>query len=135
MSIKQTKIALIKHLNTLLPLLPTGYEASSFVPPTGIYQRVQFGIGNPRDTTLGVGYFQQPVDMQIFINSPINLGDGVALDRAVLLQKHFRKGLALFEAGNPVHILQTARIQGSIVVGDKLIVPIIVQTLSEELCL
>lgn len=134
MSIKQTKIALIKHLNTLLPLLPTGYEASSFAPPTGIYQRVQFSISRPKDTILGVGYVQQSLQMQIFVNAPINLGDGTALDKAELLQKHFRRGLTLVAPTGPIHVFDTPQIAGTMVVGDRAIVPVIVQVLAEYLC-
>lgn len=134
MSIKNTQVALIKKLNLLLPLLPTAYEATSFTPPLTAYQRVQIVPRTIKDTVVGVGYIQQDVDFQIFVNCPVNLGTGAALDRAELLRRHFKRGTTLTELGTVVHVLKTPQIAGAIVVGDRVIVPVIVTVLAEFLC-
>jgi hypothetical protein len=134
MSILKTQTALIDHLKTLTPTLPTAYEGVSFTPPTGTYQRVQFLIQDPTDPVLGTGYYRENLELQIFVNSPNNKGVGEALSRAELLRVHFKKGLTIQKDTLRIHILETPRISGSAVIGDRLIVPILIPVVSEVLC-
>jgi hypothetical protein len=99
-----------------------------------MYQRVQFNIGRPVDPVLGTGYFREDVELQIFVNAPVNQGTGEALDRAELLRKHFAKGLALPEQGDMLHVLTTPQIAGCAVIGNRVIVPVIIAVTVEVLC-
>lgn len=134
MSVLKTQSGLIKHLNTLVPSLPTAYEGLSFTPPSGTYQRVQFRVNQPDDPVLGVGYYRERIEMQIFVNAPTNKGTGEALARAELLRTHFKKGTTISEAGVLMHILQTPQISGTIAVGDRIICPVLIDVTAEVLC-
>ena len=122
MAVLETQRGLIKHLNLLLPNLPTAYEGLSFTPPSTIYQRLQFRINQPDDPVLGTGYYRERMEMQIFVNAPTNKGTGEALSRAQLLRTHFKKGTTIVESGILIHILETPQISGTVALGDRIIV-------------
>ena len=134
MSVLKTERALIKHLNTLTPSLPTAYEGASFTPTSATYQRIQFRISPPDDPVLGTGYYRERIEMQIFVNTASNKGTGEALSRAELLRQHFKKSTTLTEDGMLIHILETPRIAGTIVVGDRVICPVLIPVTAEVLC-
>jgi hypothetical protein len=91
-------------------------------------------IKDPTDPVLGTGYYRENLELQIFVNSPNNKGVGEALSRAELLRTHFKKGLTIQKDTLIIHILETPRISGSAVIGDRLIVPILIPIVSEVLC-
>jgi hypothetical protein len=134
MSILKTQKALINHLKTLAPELPTAYEGVSFTTPIGTYQRVQFKINSPDDPVFGTGYHRERIEMQIFVNSPNNKGSGDALARAEALRKHYNKGLTLQDGTLRVHVLRTPTISGAVSIGDRLSVPVLIDVTSEVLC-
>lgn len=134
MSVLKTQKGLIKHLNLLLPNLPTAYEGVSFNPPTGVYQRIQFRISRPDDPVLGTGYYRERIEMQIFVNAPSNKGTGEALARAELLRTHFKKSTTISEDGVLIHVLETPQISGTMAVGDRIICPVLIDVTTEVLC-
>lgn len=139
MSVLKTQKGLIKHLNLLLPNIPTAYEGTGFGPgvpnpPPGNYQRVQFRINRPDDPVLGTGYYRERIEMQIFVNAPTNKGTGEALARAELLRTHFKKGTTIAEDGVLIHILETPQIAGTIAMGDRIICPVLIDVTAEVLC-
>ena len=134
MAVLETQRGLIKHLNLLLPNLPTAYEGLSFTPPSGIYQRLQFRINPPDDPVLGTGYYRERMEMQIFVNAPTNKGTGEALSRAQLLRTHFKKGTTISESGILIHILETPQISGTVALGDRIICPVLIDVIAEVLC-
>lgn len=131
MSIKKTQVGLIKHLQTLSPALPTAYEGVSFTPPTGMYQRVQFRISKPDDPVLGQGYYRERLEIQVFVYGAINKGTGEVLDRAEMLRQHFKKGTFLLEQQIPIHVLETPAISGTVVIGDRILCPVIITAVAE----
>lgn len=134
MSVLKTERALIKHLNLLTPALPTAYEGASFTPPPTIYQRVQFRVNQPDDPVLGTGYYRERIEMQIFVNAPSNKGTGEVLTRAEVLRQHFKKSTTLTEEGMLIHVLDTPHVSGTIVVGDRVICPVLINVTAEVLC-
>ena len=133
MSVFETQSALIKHLNTLSPALPTAYESASFTAPTGLYQRVQFRVSPPDDPVLGTGYYRERVELQIFIYGESNKGTGEVLQRAELLRQHFKKSTTLIESGLYIHVLETPQIAGTQVVGSRVVCPVLIPTVTEVL--
>ncbi len=134
MSLMKTIIGLTKRLNTLSPSLPTGYEGAKFDPPTTIYQRVQFVPRKPDDPVFGRGYYRERVEMQVFINAPLNKGTGEALTRAELVRNHFKKGTKFTEDSVVLHVLETPRIAGTAVISDRVVVPVLIDVIAEVLC-
>ena len=134
MSVLKTQKGLIKHLNLLVPAVPTAYEGASFNAPATIYQRLQFRINQPDDPVLGTGYYRERIEMQIFVNAPTNKGTGEALTRAELLRTHFKKGTTISEDGILIHILETPQISGTVAFGDRIICPVLIDVVAEVLC-
>lgn len=133
MSIKKTQVGLIKHLNLLTPALPTAFEAASFTAPVGMYQRVQFRINKPDDPVLGIGYYRERLELQIFIYGLTNKGTGEVLDRAEVIRQWFQKGTTIVESGVYIHVLETPMIAGVTPVGDRLFCPVLIPIVSEVL--
>lgn len=134
MSVLKTQKGLIKHLNLLVPSLPTAYEGASFTPPSTIYQRLQFRVNQPDDPVLGTGYYRERMELQIFVNAPANKGTGEALTRAELLRTHFKKGTTIAEDSILIHILETPQISGTVAFGDRIICPVLIDVTAEVLC-
>lgn len=133
MSVLKTQKALVKHLNLLMPNVPTAYEGASFTTPNTLYQRLQFRINRPDDPVLGTGYYRERMEMQIFVNAPTNKGTGEALTRAELLRTHFKKGTTIAEDGVLIHILETPQIAGTIAIGDRIVCPVLIDVTAEVL--
>lgn len=133
MSVFETQSALIKHLNTLSPALPTAYESAAFTAPIGLYQRVQFRVSPPDDPVLGTGYHRERVELQIFVYGESNKGTGEVLQRAELLRQHFKKSTTLIESGLYIHVLETPQIAGTQVIGGRVVCPVLIPTVTEVL--
>lgn len=126
MSIIEAEKAIRRHLLTLSPQLPTAYEAISFIPPDGMYQRLQFVINPPTDPTFGNYYHRENVQVQIFVVDKLDVGTLGAITRAEALRNLFSKGLTLEEDGIRMHVLRTPQIAGASVAGDRVIVPVLI---------
>jgi hypothetical protein len=127
MSIVLIKKALQKHLD-VMPALQTAYASVSFTPTQGVpYQRVQLIPRQPENPTFGDSYYREVGSFQIFLAYPSNKGEAQVLERAELVQKHFARGTTLTEGAIEVNILRTPQIAGSTIVGDRVIVPVIIQ--------
>jgi hypothetical protein len=131
MAVFETQSALIKHLNTLSPALPTAYESASFTVPSGLYQRVQFRISPPDDPVFGTGYYRERVEMQIFVYGDSNKGTGEVLQRAELIRQHFKKSTTLVESDLYIHVLETPQIVGTQVIGSRVVCPVLIPTITE----
>lgn len=126
MSITKAQTAIRKRLAALTPALPTAFEGISFVPPTGMYQRLQFVINPPTDPVFGRGYHRENIQVQIFVADKLDVGTAGAVARAELLRDWFYKGLTLTESGVSMIILRTPQIAGASVAGDRVIVPVLI---------
>lgn len=133
MSVRITQSALIKHLKLMLPAIPTAYPNVSFTAPTGLYQRVQFRVSPPDDPVFGTGYYRERVEMQIFVYGESNKGDGEVLTHAELLRKHFKKSTTLVDTGLYIHMLETAQIAGTNIVGSRIVCPVLIPVITEVL--
>lgn len=126
MSITKAQTAIRRRLAALTPALPTAFEGVSFVPPTGMYQRLQFVINPPTDPVFGRGYHRENIQVQIFVADKLDVGTAAAIARAELLRDWFYKGLTLTESGVSMIILRTPQIAGASVAGDRVIVPVLI---------
>ena len=126
MEILDTKRAVERKLNTLLPAIPTAYEGVTFSPPSGIYQYVQFVIGKPTDPVLGTEFHRENIEAQIFVCDVLGKGTANVLARAELTRELFTKGTFMLENNTRIHVLETPKIQGVLPTKDRLVVPIIV---------
>lgn len=131
MPIAETKRAAERHLSTLTPAIPTGYEGVKFDPPTTMYQRVQLSIRPPDDPVLGTGYYRERIQFQVFIVGEINKGTGEVLARAELVRNHFKKSTFLAEGDIRIHVLATPQISGSAIVQDRVVVPVLIDLVAE----
>lgn len=132
MAIAEIKRAAERHLNTLTPSMPTGYEGVTFNPPSNtLYQRVQFTVQAPEDPVLGTGFYRERLSMQIFVVGMLNKGTSEVLTRAELIRNKFAKGLVLNEENIKIHVLRTPQIAGTSVASDRLICPVIIELVAE----
>ncbi len=132
MAIIEVKRATERHLNTLTPIVPTGWEAVSFNPPKDqLYQRVQFLVQPPDDPVLGTGFHRERITMQIFVVGMINKGTSEVISRAELIRNRFAKGLVLNENNIKIHVLRTPQISGTAIASDRIICPVIVELVAE----
>ena len=131
MAIVEAEIAVRRLLQTLSPTLPTAYEGISFVPPDGMYQRVQFVVNAPTDPTLGNYFYRENIEVQIFVVDKLDVGTSAALQRAEAIRNLFHKGLSLEEGGFRIQILRTPQVSGVSVGNDRLVVPVLIPLIVE----
>jgi len=132
MALTEAKKALERRLTTLSPSLPTAYEGVSFTPPATMYQRVQFLIKNPEDVTIGDTYYREQIQMQVFVVDEPNKGTTSAITRAELIRNLFKKGTTLLEGDNRIHVLSTPKVAGVGGVGNRVIVPVLIDVKVED---
>lgn len=128
MGILDIQRAFEKRLLTITPTIQTVPVGVSFTPVTGTpYQKIQLVPRNPENPTMGDGYYREVGEFQIFICYPPNKGTADAIARAELTRSYFQRGTTLTEGGLEVIIPVTPYIAGASPVGDRLIVPVIIQ--------
>jgi len=131
MAIIEIKRAAERKLTSLSPSLPTAWEAVTFDPPNGLYQRVQFTIQAPDDPVLGTGFHRERMTMQIFVVGSANKGTSEVLNQAELIRNHFAKGLVLQEDNVKIHVLKTPQIAGNSIVSERVICPVLIELVAE----
>lgn len=131
MAIAETKRALERHLNGLIPTLPTAYEGASFEPPTTMYQRVQLVIRKPTDPVIGAGYHRDNLQLQIFIVGESNKGTAESIARAELVRDRFKKGTTFQEGVFRIHILETPSVGSVQPIGTRTITPVMIDVVTE----
>lgn len=132
MSIVNIKKALEKHLAGLLPKIATAHEGVSYVPENGVaYQRVVVVPRKPLNPTMGDDYYRDIGELQVFLAYPTAQGTGEVLARAELIRTHFKRATTLVEGDSRVLIVRTPQIVGTTTIGDRVIVPVIIEYSSE----
>jgi hypothetical protein len=127
MSIVNIKRAFEKKLALLTPAIQTSYEGLSFTPTAGVpYQKVQLVPRRNDNPVLGVEFYRANGEFQVFLAYPTNQGTTTALSRAELIQKFFKRGTTLVEAGTEVLVYETPQIMGTTISGDRVVVPVII---------
>jgi hypothetical protein len=127
-----TKRAVEKHLKSLDVNTPIGWEGVNFNPPVNqLYLRTQFVINSPTDPTISDKYYRERISFQVFVCDMKNKGTIGALTKAEQIRNHFNKGLTLVEDGTYIHVLTTPQITGTSSVSDRLIVPVIIELITE----
>lgn len=127
MSIVEAKTAIRNRLASITPKYPTAFEGTSFDPPTGMYQRLQFIISHPSDPTLGKYFFRENIEVQIFVIDNLDNGTDSVDTRAEFLRDNFDKGLTLSSGSIRMHILRTPQIVSAQVVGDRIVGAVFIQ--------
>lgn len=125
MEIVDVKKACETRLVTLTAL-PTAYEGVEFIPPASMYQRVQYQIFTPEDSTLPAGYHRERMQMQVFVVDVLGQGTTAALTRAGLIRDLFKRGTTIVESGTRILILNTPQVGATIIADGRLIVPVII---------
>jgi hypothetical protein len=131
MALVETKRCLERRLMALTPSIPTAFEGESFEPPQTIYQRVQLMIKDPVDPVFSAGYHREEVQLQIFIIDAPNSGTGTALARAELTRDWFKKGTTFEEGIFRIHILTTPKVGSTAPVGNRTIIPVLIDVVTE----
>lgn len=132
MAIIEIKRAAERHLSSLTPSVQTGWEGVSFQPPANtLYQRVQFTIKPPDDPVLGTGFYREKLTMQVFVVGMLNKGSSEVISRAELIRNYFKKGTTFLESGIRIHILQTPQVSGTMITGDRIVCPVLIELVAE----
>jgi hypothetical protein len=131
MAIIETKRALERHLMALVPTLPTAFEGVSFEPPSTMYQHCQLRIDTPDDSTNTSNYYRERTEFQVFIVGESNRGSGDIIQRAEKVRAHFPRASTLTEDGFLIHFLRTPTIGSAMVVGTRMVIPIMIEVLTE----
>jgi hypothetical protein len=128
MAILDIKKAFEKRLNSITPSIQTAYEAVSFTPTQGVpYQKVQLSPNQPENPTIGDGYYREVGEFQVFLCYPSNKGTSEVLTRAELVRSYFQRGTTLVEGASEIIIIRTPQIAGTSIIGDRIIVPVLIQ--------
>lgn len=131
-SILNTKKALERKLSQILPSVPIAFENVKFIAPVDeLYIRTQFIINQPEDPTISDRYYRERFTFQVFVCDLLNIGTSSAFQTAEIIRSEFDKGFYINENGTNIHILNTPQIAGSTVVGDRIIVPVLIEVVSE----
>lgn len=131
MAVLEITQAAEQRLLEITPSIPTAFEGVHFEPPVGMYQRCQFIISPPEDPVLGTGYYRERVEFQVFISSPAGLGVGDALARAELIRDKFKKGTYFTSGTIKIYVLNTPQVSGTVPLGDRVVVPVMISLVGE----
>jgi hypothetical protein len=135
MAVLETKKCLERHLMALTPALPTSFEGVSFDPPATMYQSCQLRIDSPDDPTLsagvGVGFYRERIQFQVFVVDASNNGTASAIQRAELIRDWFKKGSTFQEGAFRIHILATPKVSSSAQINTRTVVPIMIDVVTE----
>ena len=133
--LKTTKKLIEKNLKLLTPILPIAWENQSFTPPAdgSTYLRCNLQIGKPDDRIFGGGYYRENATFNVYVMDRLNIGTGNALDIAENIRTLFKKTSTFEEGSTRVQILLTPRIAGSIVTNNRLVIPISIELVIENL--
>lgn len=127
MTILKATIALDKRLATAFPSVTIVYEGQKVNPPTNsIYFRTQHVLLEPVDPVLGSRYRREPINYQVFVVSPTNLGVGEALTKAEEIQELYKRGTIISVDNLRIQIFNTPQIASATPISDKLVVPVII---------
>ena len=129
--IKVIKQTLETVIEGIVPYVPTAYEGVDFIPPDGIYQRVQIIPRRPDDTVLGDAYYRENVDLQIFVSAPSGNGLGDALDQAELIRNTFRKGWYTQVGNIRLNVLRTPQISSTMTLDSRVVIPVFINFICE----
>ncbi len=124
-----------RKLKTLNPAVPTAWENASFTTPVdgSKYIKCSLSISPPDDTCIGNDYYRENARFNIFVLDKLNIGTTGALTTAESIRGLFSKGLTMEEEGIRVRILNTPHIAGAVVTSDRLLVPISVNIMIENM--
>lgn len=111
----------------MTPSLATAAESVSFTPVSGVpYQKIQTVPRKPENPTLGDDYFRDVGEFQVFLCYPSNQGVDAVQTRADAVRNHFKRGTTLIENDVEVLITRTPQIAGNMIIGDRVIVPVLI---------
>lgn len=136
MGILKTTKKLVENKLKTLPSLPSiAWENVSFVPPANgdLYLRCNLQIGRPYDSCIGGNYYRENITFNIYVMDKLNIGTGNALDKAEAIRSLFQKRTTLSEGTTRIQVLNTPRIAGTVITNDRLVVPISVELIVENL--
>ena len=133
--LKTTKKLIEKNLKLLTPILPIAWENQSFTPPAdgSTYLRCNLQIGKPDDRIFGGGYYRENATFNVYVMDRLNIGTGNALDIAENIRTLFKKTSTFEEGSTRVQILLTPRIAGAVVTSDRVVVPVSIELIVENL--
>lgn len=131
-AIINTKKALERKLKQTLGTLKIAFEGVSFTPPTDqAYVRVQIVPQSPDDPVIGDLYYRERITLQVFVADSSGKGTTPALQIAEQIRAAFHKGFTTTESGYNIYILDTPQIAGTSVSNDRVIVPVLIQVVTE----
>ena len=134
-TLKTTKKLVENKLKTLSPLPSIAWENVSTSPPAdgSLYLRCTMQIRTPDDSCIGGNYYRENITFNIYVMDKLNIGTGNALDKAEAIRSLFQKRTTLSEGTTRIQVLNTPRIAGAVVTNDRLVVPISIELVVENL--
>lgn len=127
MEILNVKRATERHLLNNAGSTKIAFEGVDFTPPTSqLYLAVQFTNVRPDDTVVGKDYFKELLTLQVFVIDVKGKGTSNAIAYAEQIRRWFTKGTTFMEAGTRIQVIETPQIAGSLIVENKIMVPVLV---------
>lgn len=121
-----------RALVALLPSVPIAFENVSFNAPTDqLYIRTQFAIRGVDDPVIGDKYYREQISFQCFVVGLPNVGTASAIQVAEQIRDRFNKGTFFLEAGTRIHILSTPQVSSSVIVENRLVIPVLINVTAE----
>lgn len=121
-----------RKLKALFHTTKIAVEAVAFTPPSdALYIRTQYVIRNPEDVVIGSRYYREQISFQVFVIDVANKGVGNALDVAETIRNEYEKGTFIDEGGTRIHVWETPQVAGTMVVENRVVVPVIINLVAE----
>ena len=130
-AILDAKVFAETKLLAVIPALPIAFEGVSFEPPSGMYLRTQIVISPPTDPVLNTGYYRENIEFQVFVTAPLDSGTGAVITTASTIRDAFKKGTSAYQNDTHCLILSTPQIGGVVVIGDRIICPVLIPLTAE----
>lgn len=112
--------------------IPIAYESEDFVPDdVDTYYRIQYVFDTPEDPVFPAGYHRERISFQVFVCGTAGQGNKRAYQNAINIREQFKKGSHFNENGTPIHILTTPMIGGTVIINDRVIVPVVIPLVVE----
>jgi hypothetical protein len=120
MSIPDIRNALENALDAMTPAIKTVHEGESYTPVTGTpYQEAYLLAADPRNSTMGDGYYQENGIFQVNLMYPAGVGTLAASTRAEMIRDQFKRGASFTFGGTTVQIEKTPAFGGGEVVDGR----------------
>jgi Bacteriophage related domain of unknown function len=128
MQLVKIKRAFEKKIQEVLGVgFQISFENVAFTPDSNPYATCKLIPYDPENPTLGDGFYRERGNFTVVLYYPKNQGTVTALTKACEIQSAFYRGYSITEDDITVIVEGTPQIAGSMVINDRLAVPVIIE--------